>query len=470
MNVENFGRNVRFSPKELRTPKSEEELLKILAESVGRNVRVVGRLHSWSEILTASDLLLDLRELNSVEVEQRDDGPWAILAAGCQIKHALEVLEREHGLTLPAVGLIDEQSIAGAIATGTHGSGAHSLSHYVDEIRIARFDESGKPAVVTITSGAELEAARCSLGCLGVVLSVGVRCRPQYRIEQHFRSYPDLPSVLAAEEKYPLQQFYLEPYRWKFLAQHRKETEGKKSLLAGLFHTYWFLLVDVLLHLGLKAKLASGVRGLLKFYYRYVVPSLLIKGWRVTDRSQRMLTMGHDLFRHVEMELFVPGSKLGEMLDFSKALIRHAYGEQGALDRATLESIGMAFHLEKALKLRGKYAHNYPICVRKVLPDDTMVSPAAGGGKPWYAVSFITYESPDKLEGFREFSDLLASATAKLYGARPHWGKRCPLGSDLLEQVYPRMPEFRQQCRTADPNGAFRNAWAEEKLGLGVDA
>jgi len=124
-------------------------------------------------------------------------------------------LERQSGGTLPSLGLITEQSIAGAVSTGTHGSGKHSLSHYIDEVRAATYDPAtGKPVIRVISDGSELRAARCSLGSLGVIVSVGFWCRPQYQIEEHFRRYNGLDEVLAAETDYPLQQFYLIPWLW----------------------------------------------------------------------------------------------------------------------------------------------------------------------------------------------------------------------------------------------------------------
>ncbi len=87
--------------------------------------------------------------------------------------------------------------------------GRHSLSHYVIGVRVARYDShSGSAVIVDITDGDELRAARCSLGCLGVILSVKIQCRPKYLVEEHFREYVKLDDVLSAEQEYPLQQFY----------------------------------------------------------------------------------------------------------------------------------------------------------------------------------------------------------------------------------------------------------------------
>ncbi|MFP6678359.1 MAG: FAD-binding protein, partial [Pirellulaceae bacterium] len=246
MKIKNFGANLVFEPANYFAPAGEEEVVSILGRCRGRNIRVVGRLHSWSDAPRGDDVLLDLRHLNRVDIEERDDGVWATIQAGCQIKKVITELDRRAGVTLPSLGLITEQTIAGAVSTGTHGSGKHSLSHYVDEISVATYDaETGEPVIRTIDSGDELLAVRCSLGCMGVILSVGLQCRPQYRVEEHMRIVGDCEDVLAAEEAYPLQQFFLVPFLWKYLTQHRREVATRRSFLAPLYGLYWFLGIDL---------------------------------------------------------------------------------------------------------------------------------------------------------------------------------------------------------------------------------
>ena len=149
MRVSNFGKNVDIEPEFFYTPETEDDVLELLTQHRGKRIRVIGRLHSWSEIAVCDDVILDMRKMNLVRVEQRNGEPWAIIAGGAQVKHIVSELETKHGLTLPSLGLITEQTIAGAAATGTHGSGKHSLSHYIDEARIAGHDPiTGEPIIM----------------------------------------------------------------------------------------------------------------------------------------------------------------------------------------------------------------------------------------------------------------------------------------------------------------------------------
>ena len=462
--VQNFGRNVSFPPKRAFQPKSEEDVLRILAEHRGSRIRVIGRLHSYSEAACCEDVMLDLRHLNSVQIERRDNGVWATIGAGCQVKRVLTELERQAGLTLPAVGLITEQAIAGAISTGTHGSGKHSLSHYVAEVRVATHDATtGEPVIRTINDGPELRAARCSLGCLGVIVSVSFWVRPQYCVEEHFRRYDTLAEVIAAEDAFPLQQFYVIPWRWDYWVQHRREVSAPRSWLALLYQAYFFVVMEVGLHLAVLflSKLCR-YRWATHFFFRRVLPLTVIRDWKVVGKSQDMLVMEHELFRHVEIEVFVTRPKLTDAITFVKELVCYFDGDGDAFSSATrgrLEQLGLLNPTDV-----GAYTHCYPICVRRILPDDTLISMASGEDEDSYSISFNCYSRPSQLQGFNRFSEVLTRSMASLFHARPHWGKVCPIDSATVRALYPRLTEFQQVCSEFDPGARFRNGWVSRIL------
>jgi FAD/FMN-containing dehydrogenase len=464
--IENFGGNQRFCPQAFFEPRNEQEVLYALATHRGRRVRVVGRLHSWSEAAVGDELVLDLRRMNAVRIEVRDGRIWASVEAGCQIKRLLAELERQAGATLPSVGLITEQTIAGAISTGTHGSGKQSLSHFIAEVRLACYDPAtGKPIIRTISDGDELRAARCALGSVGVVVSVGLWCRPQYIVEEHFRCYESLDEVLAREDEFPLQQFFLIPWLWRYWAQHRREVDAPRSALAWLYRLYWFVTVDVNLHVVLVV-IARWLRSrrLVKAFYRHIMPWTVIRGWRVRDRSQAMLVMEHELFRHIEIEVFVPRRHLASALAFARELLCWCEGDEQAMSPATRGQLSTMGLLDAVEALRGRYVHHYPICVRRVLPDDTLISMTADRDEPCYALSFISYAQPADRAGFLAFADVLAQTTSRLFDARLHWGKVCPLDAEDAARLYPRLATFVRLCAAADPNGVFRNDWTSRVL------
>jgi L-gulono-1,4-lactone dehydrogenase len=450
--ITNFGGNTRFHPAAHFAPQSEAEVLDILRAHRGRRIRAIGRLHSWSDIVVCEDVLLDLRQLDSVVIHANVESPFVEVGAGCQIKRVIRELNR-HGLTLLSIGLIDEQSVAGAAATGTHGSGRPSLSHYVQSVRVAHFDaQTGEPTIREISAGVELQAVRCSLGSLGIITSMRLPIRRQYQVEEHFRRYERLEQVLEQEAVYDLQQFFLVPWRWDFLAQHRREVSGRRSRLAWLYRIYWAVGMDVGMHI-LMCLMARWLPGAwTRFLFRQVIPRSVPQGWKVVDRSDRQLTMQHELFRHIEIEIFVTRSRLRDAIDHVVWLLQHAAGFDVAPPDSVREWEGLA-------AIKGRYVHQYPVCIRQVQPDDTLISMSSGSDEPYYALSFISYVRPNRRDGFFQFAKVLASSMAKLFDARPHWGKYCPLSPAELARLYPNLAEFAAIQKQMDPTGAFGNEW-----------
>lgn len=463
--ITNFGGNHVFRPRARYQPASEEELLEILRQHKGSRFRAASRLHSFGEGVICDDVMIDLRRMNAVRVVETPNGAIARIEGGCQVKHLLSELMRLGNWTTPSVGLITQQAIAGATATGTHGSGKNSLSHYVSAVRVAQFDPvTGEPRIVRIDSGPELEAARCSLGCLGIVTGVEMPVRKQYQVEERFAHHRSLDDVLKAEEEYPIQQFYLIPWRWDFIAQHRKESTSPRSALAWLYRLYCSAILDVAMHLILIPLGRWFPRWGAATFFGTIMPYCVPYGWRVVDRSDKQLTMGHHYFRHLETEIFIPRSQLGAALQVFEWLLRHFGGETIACPddvRQRLEATGDWDGIEA---MRGRYVAHYPICVRKVLPDATMISMASGGDEAWYAVSFITYQHPQKRQGFFKLSELMVRLAEYAFGGRPHWGKNCPLTSEQVDRLYPRIAEFRAIAKKADPDGSFTNDWTRRVL------
>ena len=461
----NFGHNQVLRPSAAYTPADEQEVLQILDRHRGQRIRAVGRLHSWSEAVTGDGVLLDLQRLNDVRLQSEGDQLVATVGAGCQIKRLLKELERE-GATLHSLGLITAQTIAGAISTGTHGSGRNSMSHYVAGVRLARYDAStGQAIIEELSAGEPLQAARCSLGSLGIILTVKLRCRAQYYVQEHFTESRRLSDVLDAEESFPLQQFYLVPWRWSYFIQHRREDDRPRSRLARLYRLYWLGVMDygLILQILFMERVVRS-RRLIRLAFRRIIPAFLIRNWRVTDRSSSMLVMRHDAFRHIEIELFVRRDQLADALGFAQEVIKIAGGRESALsadNQRRIEELGMQ---EALAGLHDQYCHHFPICVRRVLPDDTLISMASGAGEDWYALSFISYAKPARRAGFSLFASFMARSMSRLFHARPHWGKVCPLEADELTSLYPRFDAFRTVCNTLDPQGVFQNDWTTALL------
>ncbi|NNM33702.1 MAG: hypothetical protein HKO53_11585 [Gemmatimonadetes bacterium] len=183
------------------------------------------------------------------------------------------------------------------------------------------------------------------------------------------------------------------------------------------------------------------------------------------DRSDRQLTMKHELFRHLELELFVQRGQLPDTLALVRDVLRSTARLTENVSPRVEGLLDAAGESREWTRLRGTYQHHYPICVRRVSPDDTLISMASVVGRPeedWYAVSLITYCTPR--DPFYRVAHLLARVVHGQLGGRIHWGKWFPLDGSQVAESYPALATFRACCRRADPAGVFRNAFVERTL------
>ena len=465
--TENFGRNVTFQPAASYEVETEAEVLAVLEANKGKRLRAIGSLHAWSEAASTDDVLVVMQGLNSIEVTPDKDAVW--VGAGCKVKRLLRKLSIRE-LTLPSIGLIDEQTIAGATATGTHGSGSNCLSHFIQAVRIAHYDPEGNAAITTVDSGDELRAARCSLGLLGIIVGIKIESRAKYNIEEHAIAHRNLDDVIAMESEYPQQQFYLMPWSWTYFGHHRVETDQPRSRLATLYRLYCFLAIDVGLHIAITflsrvLQSASAIR----FFYKRVIPWTIINRWKVVDDSHAMLVMEHELFRHIEIEVFVPRSKVQSANDLLIDVISVLGGQSKSNSEATDVLLDSAGKKEALESMAGSYCHHYPICFRRIKPDDTMLtasspSDTAKPDEDWYAISFISYQRPDDRDGFHKFAKFIGPLIAELFGGRCHWGKYNPLSREENECLYRELESFRKVTKRFDPDAYFSNDWFDSVI------
>ncbi len=303
-----------------------------------------------------------------------------------------------------------------------------------------------------------------------------------YSVEEHFMEYSALNDVLNSEETYPLQQFFLVPCRWTYFVQHRCETNIPDSRTLSLYHWYRFLVFDIAMHLLILFVVRIlPFRAVVRAAFRWIVPNCVIRNWRVVGPSSSQLVMEHELFRHLELELFVKRSQLDAALHFLKHVLTLAENRTAAVDGTFRNQLEDAGCTKEMAHLRGDYCHHYPICVRKILPDDTLISMASDAAASasqtiddaehvaqlsgaWYSITLTNYHVGCAGQPFKDLARLLVVSMTRLFGARPHWGKLCPLGTDELRNLYPAFERFAQVCGNADPDGTFRNQWTTELL------
>lgn len=178
---ENWSGHVACRPETVAYPSTEADLVALVStHAPERTVRVAGSGHSFTDVVPTDDVLVSLENYTGVESVDPAAGT-ATVRAGTVLADMTRELD-EHGLAVENLGDIDQQTVAGALATGTHGTGTDFgiLATQVEAVRLVTADGE----IRTVTPGDDaFGPAQVSLGALGVVSAVTLDLQPQYELE-----------------------------------------------------------------------------------------------------------------------------------------------------------------------------------------------------------------------------------------------------------------------------------------------
>jgi FAD/FMN-containing dehydrogenase len=186
----NWAGNVRATPRIVVRPGSIAELRAAVVEAArrGETVRVAGAGHSFAPLCATNGTLLDLSRLAGVERIDATTGE-ATIWAGTRVADLGEPLLAQRR-ALANQGDIDRQAIAGAVSTGTHGTGRKhgSFAAAVRAVELMRPD--GTLVTIDTTELERLRAASLSLGLLGVLTRVTLATVAAYKLREHTQVLP----------------------------------------------------------------------------------------------------------------------------------------------------------------------------------------------------------------------------------------------------------------------------------------
>lgn len=424
----NWAGNQACAPTSIRAPRSEGELAAIVrqAAEAGTRVKCVGAGHSFTPIACTDGVMVDLRHYAQV-LEHDGDARTITTQTGITLSALSAELDRR-GLALENLGDIAYQSIAGATATATHGTGWQfgNISSRIIGLRIVTGD--GSIINATATENPEvLDAARVGVGALGIVSTITLQVVKAFRlhaIEEPMR----LDELLADFDGYMSSadhvEFYWVPHTaWALTKRNRRTDEP--AVPRGRVKQ---VVDDVLLpNVGFGALCRIGRRR------PSLIPRLatiLPSTGRVdyTDRSDKVFTSPR-LVRFYEMEYAIPRQAVPEALNRVRRLVD-----------------------ERGLRI------SFPVEVRVAAPDDIPLSTAHGRATGYIAVH--VYKGTPYDAYFQGVETIMNS-----YGGRPHWGKMHFQRADVLADRYPRWDDFQAVRRRVDPAGLFTNPYLERVLG-----
>ena len=426
--MRNWSGSVRFSPSAYEQPRSIDELVDLTSRP-GR-LRVLGAGHSFTPVAATDGTLINLDHLSGLIAV---DGMRARFRAGTRLRDVPALLA-PYGLALANQGDVNPQSIAGAVSTGTHGTGLGftGFAGMVTGVTIVGADgqlrqfSEGDP---------DFGFYRLHLGLLGILVEVELQCVPAFDLIAQEEALPldeVLDSFIHRAQLHDHVEFYWFPHTDHVLLKTNTrvqpgEAPGGMAEIGSRSRLGQVLTEEVLDNGGLRVACEIGS------LFPAAVPAINRVATRLASgRSYR--AAAHDVFvsprrvRFNEMEYAVP-------IEEGPHLVRDI---RDLIDR-------------KGWQI------SFPIEVRVAAADDVPLSTAYGRPTAYIAVHRFVRDT------YREYFAGVEELASRV-GGRPHWGKLHRLQAAQLAARYEHFEDFSRLVQELDPFGKFRSPYFDRLL------
>ncbi len=417
----NWSGNVSFAPDRFSRPRTVDDVVDTVRSSPGR-IRTVGSGHSFTELAVTDGTLVSLSDLEGDVSGVDPVNHRALLNAGATLNRLSRSLE-SYGLGFKNLGDVDVQSLAGAISTGTHGTGRTlpCLSAELSAITVVLADGE----VLRIGDGENdhlLPAARVSLGSLGIIVDATVDLRPAYKLHRRTFVQPlteTLADATSMWEKHRNYEFFYLPFcDYAFNIVHDITTEPDRSEGGAGDED---ALRDLRRVRGVLRRAGRLRRTLLnQVAKRAPAEDVIGPSWQLLANERTS--------KFNEMEYHVP-----------------------------VES-GMEAFEEIVAAVEANPLVYFPVECRRTAGDSAWLSPFQGGERVSIAVHIA--EGDDYRWLFEVIEPIL-----RRHGGRPHWGKLHSMTARELAELYPDFPKFAAVRKELDPTGRFLNPHTAELWG-----
>jgi len=428
---QNWARTEHIRPQYVEYPSTIEAVRRSVraAATRGRPIKAVGAGHSFTGIAVAPGTLLELTELSGLVSVDRERSR-ARLLAGTRL-HRIPALLAPYGLAMTNLGDIDRQSIAGAISTGTHGTGARfgGLSTQIVGATLVTADGE----LLTVDEDHEpelLPAVALGLGALGILVDVTIQCVPTFvlqAIERPEALDEVVDNVIARADAVDHFEFYWFPHT--DVALTKTNTRLPADATTAPLSRASRIVDDLIVGNGVHQAVCSAGRAVPALVPRINRMSARVWGDRsFSDASHRVFATSRGV-RFREMEYAVP-----------------------------VENLAAAFRGVQQVIDDNDWRIEFPVEVRVAAADDLWLSTAAGRASGYIAVH--RYWRADPTAYFTAVEQIMLA-----HGGRPHWGKMHTLDASALRGRYSRFDDFVALRDRLDPDRRFGNPYLRRVLG-----
>lgn len=414
----NWSGSQQCYPQSREAPESIEALQNLIASATGP-VRPVGAGHSFTPLVPTDGTIVSLSRMSGI-VSHDASARQATLWAGSRLGDIGQPLE-DIGQALINMPDIDEQALAGCLATATHGTGANigCMSTFIRELQLV--DARGDLITCNAQSNAEMfEAAKVSMGTLGVITQVTLQNVAPYRLKRE-TVWHSFEEILEIADDYADNnrnfEFYYVPFSGMgFTDVHNftDEAIGTTEKIDGNDA------VDDL-------KLARDWMEDYPWLRELILGSYMktLSDERTIESSWKNYASERNV-RFNEMEYHLPRENALQALREIRTALESKHHE--------------VF---------------FPIEVRFIKSDDIWLSPFYQ--RETCSIAVHRYFEEDFEPYFKTLEPIF-----RKYGGRPHWGKLNTLTQKDFRQLYPRWDDFSSLRQQMDPQGRFLNDYLRQ--------
>lgn len=420
------------TPSEVRVPTSTDDIVEAVldASTAGSTVKMVGTGHSFTSISAPEGIML--RPDGLVGVTSVDREAMTVTALAGTPLHLLNTELARMGLSLHNMGDIAEQTLAGAISTGTHGTGGvkASLSAQLAGLRLVSGD--GKVLSASRTENPDIfAAARLGLGALGVITHVTFEVEPLGVLEAHEQPMR-WDEALARYDEFVTNNQHCDMYWFPHTDQMQVKTNNRLDLDPD------------------QAEPLSRFRGWLDD--DFISNTLFGVVNRVGNRMPRAVPRINDLSGRLLSERTYSDVPHKVFTSPRRVVFKE-------MEYAVARQVGLDV-LREARRLidRKDWRIGFPVEIRMTPADDITLGSSTGRDSIYLA--FHVHQDADHREFFAGVEEIL-----KAHQGRPHWGKVHTCSAEDLAAVYPRFEEFLTLRDRLDPERLFANDYLRRVLG-----
>lgn len=424
--LSNWSNNYTYRAPRLHRPESVAQLQAVVAGS--ERAKALGSRHCFNDIADTAGDLIDTTALPAAI--RIDPAARTVTVSGGISYGRLATALHAGGFALPNMASLPHISVAGAVATGTHGSGAgnQGLAGAVRSLQLVL----GSGELITLSRGDQgFEGAAVSLGALGIVSAVTLDVEPTFDVRQDV--FDDLPWSAAEEQ---LTDVLGAAYSVSLFTDLQGDTVAQVWCKSR---------IDTPARESLVFDLAGGVRN--SFFG--AVPAAVAR--------HPIPGMAGDVCTG---QLGVAGP-WNERLPHFRPAFTPSNGDE--VQAEYLVAKGHASQVLSVLRgMAGRIAPLLQVCeIRTVAADDLWLSPAAGRDTVAFHFTLVRDE-PAVLALLADVEAAIAECAP-----RPHWGKLFTADAAVLAGAYPRLPDFRSLAARLDPDGVFRNDYLDRLVFAG---